>query len=255
MFLSSYVGMVSLAQYLLVGVAGFTIGNCVAESGKGLKLGLNPWLAVVLALVIATAVAFVLGALASRTTGIYFLMLTLTYAVIGYYVFGQVTSISGFGGITGVNPPAFFDTHPVRVYYAVLVLSVLAYVGFRALRRTPFGLALEGIRDDPVRMSSLGFNVPLHRTLAFALAGFVAGFAGVINIWWNGQIDPNSVDHRGDDRPVHRRRDRRHQPPRGCLARRLRVRRRQQLHALAAARRPHRHHRGALQHGRRCRSC
>ena len=43
-------------------------------------------------------------------------------------------------------------------------------------------------------MSSLGFNVPLHRTLAFALAGFVAGLAGVMNIWWNGQIDPNSVN-------------------------------------------------------------
>ena len=166
----------------------------MAESGKGLKLGLDPWLAVLIALVIATAVALVLGAVGSRTTGIYFLMLTLTYAVIGYYVFGQVTSISGFGGITGVNPPPFFDTHPVRLYYAVLVLSVVAYVGFRTLRRTPFGLTLEGIRDDPVRMSSLGFNVPVHRTLAFGLAGFVAGLAGVMNIWWNGQIDPNSVN-------------------------------------------------------------
>jgi branched-chain amino acid transport system permease protein len=192
-FLSSYVGMVSLAQYLMVGIAGFTIGNCVAESGKGLKLGLDPWLAVVIALAVSTLVAFVLGAVASRTTGIYFLMLTLTYAVIGYYVFGQVTSLSGFGGITGVSPPGLFDTHPVRLYYASLALSVAAYVGFRALRRTPFGLTLEGIRDDPVRMSSLGFNVPIHRTLAFALAGFVAAFAGVINIWWNGQIDPTSI--------------------------------------------------------------
>jgi branched-chain amino acid transport system permease protein len=193
-FLSSYVGMVSFAQYLLLGVASFTIGNCVAEAGKGLKLGLNPWLAVGIALVITTVVAFVLGALASRTTGIYFLMLTLTYAVIGYYVFGQVTSISGFGGITGVDAPAFFEGNPRRLYWAVLALSVAAYAGFRALRRTPFGLALEGIRDDAVRMSSLGFNVPIHRTLAFALAGFVAGLAGVINIWWNGQIDPNSVN-------------------------------------------------------------
>ena len=193
-FLASYAGMVSLAQYLLVGVASFTIGNCVAESGKGLKLGLDPWLAVVIALAIATLVALLLGALASRTTGIYFLMLTLTYAVIGYYVFGQVTSISGFGGITGVNPPGLFDAHPARLYYAVLTLSVVAYLGFRALRRTPFGLALEGIRDDPIRMSSLGFNVPLNRTLAFAIAGFVAGLAGVMNIWWNGQIDPNSVN-------------------------------------------------------------
>ena len=80
-----------------------------------------------------------LGALASRTTGIYFLMLTLTYAVIGYYVFGQVTSISGFGGITGVNPPAFFDTHPVRLYYAALVA-----LG-RRLRRIP------GAAAHPVR--------------------------------------------------------------------------------------------------------
>ena len=192
-FLSSSVGMVSLAQYLLVGVAGFTIGNCVAESGKGLKLGLDPWLAVVIALAASVLVALVLGAIGSRTTGIYFLMLTLTYAVIGYYVFSQVTSISGFGGITGVDPPDFFHEHPVRIYFGLLVLSVVVYAGLRALRRTPFGLSLEGIRDDPVRMGALGFNVPLHRTLAFTLAGLIAGAAGVFNIWWNGQIDPTSV--------------------------------------------------------------
>jgi branched-chain amino acid transport system permease protein len=192
-FLASYAGMVSFAQYLMVGVAGFAVGNCVAEAGKGLKLGLNPWLAVVIAVAITTAIALVLGAVASRTTGIYFLMLTLTYAVIGYYVFGQVTNISGFGGITGVSPPDFYVGNPRRLYYTALVLSLAAYVGFRALRRTPFGLTLEGIRDDSVRMSSLGFNVPLHRMLAFAVAGFVAAFAGVINIWWNGQIDPTSI--------------------------------------------------------------
>ena len=72
-------------------------------------------------------------------------------------------------------------------------MSAAAYVGFRLLRNTPFGMTLEGIRDDPVRMASLGFNVPLHRTLAFGLGGFVAGIAGVLSIWWNGQIDPNSV--------------------------------------------------------------
>ena len=192
-FLSAYGGMVSLAQLLSYGVAGFVIGNCVAETGsKGLTLGLNPWVAVVAALVITTFVALILGALSSRTFGIYFLMLTLTYAVIGYYVFGQVATISGFGGITGIDPPPLFDG-PVRLYYLALGFSVLAYVGFRAIRRTPFGVALEGVRDDPVRMASLGFHVPLHRTLAFTLAGFVAAIAGVLNVWWNGQIDPNTI--------------------------------------------------------------
>lgn len=193
-FLSAYGGMVSLGQFLLFGVAGFTIGNVVAEAGsKGLKLGWNPWLAVVLALLISTALALVLGALSARSTGIYYLMLTLTYAVIGFYFFGQVTTVSGFGGITGIDPPGFFADHPVRLYYAGVVLSVLVYVGFRAVADTPFGLALQGIRDDPVRMSSLGFNVPIHRMLAFTLAGFVAALSGVLNVWWNGQIDPTSI--------------------------------------------------------------
>jgi branched-chain amino acid transport system permease protein len=192
-FLSAYGGMVSLAQLLAYGVAGFVIGNCVpAASNKGLKLGLNPWVAVVAALVITTFVALILGALSSRTFGIYFLMITLTYAVIGYYVFGQVATISGFGGITGLDAPSVFHG-PARLYYLALGFSVLAYIGFRAIRRTPFGVTLEGIRDDPIRMASLGFHVPLHRALAFTLAGFVAAIAGVLNVWWNGQIDPNTV--------------------------------------------------------------
>lgn len=192
-FLSAYGGMDSLGQWLIFGIAGFAVGNVVAESGRGLKLGWEPWLAVPIALFIATAIALVLGALSARSSGIYFLMLTLTYAVIGFYFFGQVTTFSGFGGMTGIDAPDFFQDHPKRLYYAALALSVLAYIGFRMIARTPFGLALQGVRDDPVRMASLGFNVQLHRTLAFTLAGFVAGTAGILNIWWNGQIDPTSI--------------------------------------------------------------
>ena len=192
-FLAAYGGMVSLGQWLLFGVAGFAVGNVVAESGRGLRLGWNPWLGVVIALVTVTLVSLLLGALSSRTTGIYFLMLTLTYAVIGFFFFGQVTTFSGFGGMTGIDPPGLFADSPKRLYYAGIVLSILAYLGFRAAGRTPFGLALQGVRDDPIRMASLGFNVPLHRTLAFTLAGFVAGVAGILNIWWNGQIDPTSI--------------------------------------------------------------
>ena len=195
-FLAAYGGMVSLAQYLLAGVAGFMVGNAVVAQdawSKGLKLGWNPWVAVLFALAVTTVVALVLGALASRTTGIYFLMITLTYAVIGYYVFGSITPLSGFGGITGIDPPGLFEDHPVRMYLALVVLSVLVYAAFRVVAATPFGLALQGIRDDPVRMASLGFNVSLHRTLAFTLAGLFAGMAGVFNVWWNGQIDPTSI--------------------------------------------------------------
>jgi branched-chain amino acid transport system permease protein len=192
-FLVKYGGMVSLAQFLLFGVAGFMYGNAALEGGsRGLNLGWDQWWAVVFAVVVTTAVAFVLGALASRITGLYFLMLTLVYAVIGFYVFAQIVELSGPGGLTSIHRPELMGP-PVRIYYAALLLSLVAYVGFRALGTTPFGLALQGVRDDPVRMASLGFNVPLHRTLAFTLAGFVAGLGGVLNVWWNGQIDPASI--------------------------------------------------------------
>ena len=192
-FMSKYAGMVSLAQTFLYGVAGFMVGNAVAEGGtRGMQLGWDAWVGMYFALGVTVVVALVFGAIASRTTGIYFLMLTLTYAVIGFYFFGQVTTFSGFGGISGVTPPDVLEG-PVRIFYAAAGISLVVYICFRALSRTPFGLALQGVRDDPVRMSSLGFNVPLHRTMAFVLAGLVAGLAGVLNIWWKGQIDPQSI--------------------------------------------------------------
>lgn len=192
-FLSRYGGMTSLAQLLMFGIAGFMFGNAALDGGaRGLNLGWHPWAAVAFAIVVTTLAAFVLGAIASRTTGIYFLMLTLVYGVIGYFVFAQIVEISGPGGITSIQRPDLLGP-PVRLYYAGLLLSVLAYAGFRAARRTAFGLALQGVRDDPVRMASLGFNVALHRALAFTLAGCVAGLAGLLSVWWNGQIDPSSI--------------------------------------------------------------
>jgi branched-chain amino acid transport system permease protein len=192
-FLASSGGMISLAQLLFAGIAGFMFGNAALESGaRGLNLGWPVWVAVAFALTVTTAVAFLLGALASRTTGIYFLMITLVYGVIGYFFFAQVVLVSGPGGVTSILAPDPF-AEPVRLYYAAVVLSALGYLGFSAIGRTNFGLALQGIRDDPVRMGSLGFNVALHRTLAFTLAGFVAGVAGLLNVWWNGQIDPASI--------------------------------------------------------------
>jgi branched-chain amino acid transport system permease protein len=64
----------------------------------------------------------------------------------------------------------------------------------RYVVRTPFGIALQGIRDDPPRMRSLGYNVPLHRTLAFTLGAFVASVAGILSVWFNTQISPGSID-------------------------------------------------------------
>jgi branched-chain amino acid transport system permease protein len=196
-FLSAYGGMVSLAQVSIYGIAGFVAGNATTHDSKGLNLGWSPWVGTILGLAIGTGIALVFGALACRSVGIYFLMITLTYGVIANLFFGQVTQLSGFGGISGITPPSLLgsaDAHPNRLYYVALVLSVLVYALLRYLVRTPFGLTLQGVRDDPVRMSSLGYHVGVHRTLAFGFAGFIASIGGILFVWWNGHIDPASID-------------------------------------------------------------
>jgi branched-chain amino acid transport system permease protein len=60
--------------------------------------------------------------------------------------------------------------------------------------RTPFGITLQGIRDEPTRMRALGYNVELHRTLAFGVGAFIAGIAGILFTWWNGNISPGAIN-------------------------------------------------------------
>jgi len=202
-FLFAYGGMISLAQTALMGIAAYAIGNMVTQrvpggETKGLTLGWDPTLALVLAIVVTTVIGLIFGAVASRSLGIYFLMLTLTYGVIANYFFGQVTQFGGFSPIAGINqytPPFVGDIlgHPDKLYYIAFGTAIAVYVVIRYVVRTPFGLSLQGLRDDPVRMSSLGYNVPLHRTLAFGFAAFIASLSGVLLVWWDGQIAPGNI--------------------------------------------------------------
>ena len=198
-FLNHYGGMTSLAQVAIYGIAGFAMGNVVhtINSEGGLNLGWTPWAGVLFGIAVAMLVAFLFGAIASRSYGIYFLMITLALSLLVFYFFGQVTTLSGFGGIRSVSHPGFIGdpiTDPTPLYYTCLGCSVGVYVLMRYVTRTPFGIALQGVRDDPPRMRSLGYNVPLHRTLAFTLGAFVASIAGILSVWFNTQISPGSIN-------------------------------------------------------------
>lgn len=198
-FLYRYGGMISLAQVAIYGIAGFAMGNVVHTiySEGGLNLGWNPWAGVLFGIAVAMLVAFLFGAIASRSYGIYFLMITLALSLLVFYFFGQDTNLSGFGGIRSVSHPGYLHdpiTDPTPLYYTCLGCSVAVYALLRYVIRTPFGIALQGIRDDPPRMRSLGYNVPLHRTLAFTLGAFVAAIAGILSVWFNTQISPGSIN-------------------------------------------------------------
>jgi branched-chain amino acid transport system permease protein len=195
-FLAAYVGMVSLGQVALYGVAGFTMANLVAADG-GSPIAWNPWLATLAGILVCTGVGLFMGAIASRSYGIYFLMITLAFAVLTFFFFGQVTQLSGFGGVNNVDRPDIVSNpvaDPANLFYIALGVSAVVYLLIRYLVRTPFGLALQGVRDDPSRMRALGYNVPLLRMLAFGLGALIASLAGILSVWWNTRISPGSID-------------------------------------------------------------
>jgi branched-chain amino acid transport system permease protein len=190
-FLAGYAGMVSLGQMALFGVAGFTLAKLSVEQGW------DPWLAALAGVAAAVGVALFFGAIASASEGIYFLMITLAFGVLTFYYFSQVPTFGAHEGINGAQPPDLLGDpilEPTRLYYAAIVTCFLVYAAVRYLRGTAFGLTLQGVRDDPVRMSALGFAVRLHRTLGFAAGAVIAALAGVLATWSNTRISPGSID-------------------------------------------------------------
>jgi len=82
---------------------------------------------------------------------------------------------------------------PVIFYYLALFWSLAGYFFVSYLLRAPFGVVLQGIRDNPRRMSALGFNVTAHRVAAYAVAGAIAAVGGILMVWYNGLVSPGSV--------------------------------------------------------------
>src|SRR6185369_1414759 len=192
MFLAGYGGMVSLMQLTVAGFAGYMVAVFGISANTNISLGWPWWLATPIALVLATLFGTFGGALAVRTEGIYTIMITLAIGAAFYYFTNQNWPI--FGGHTGINTvatPHFWGIDwrdDIAFYYLILVIAALCYFAVLYLSRAPFGLALQGVRDNPRRMAALGFNVNAHRIAAYAFAGFIAALAGVLQVWNYRQI-------------------------------------------------------------------
>lgn len=195
-FLAGYGGMVSLAQMTVAGMAGYAVA-VLGASGTATSLGWPWWVVIPFALVIAVLGSTLIGWLSVRTDGIYTIMITLAIGVAFYYlVLQNYTVFNGFQGFQKVYPPQVFDINwrdPVPFYYLALACAMAGYFLVQWLVRTPFGIALQGIRDNPRRMNSLGFHVTAHRVAAYAVSGLLAGVGGVLLVWYNGLITPGSV--------------------------------------------------------------
>jgi len=196
-FLAGYGGMVSLAQMTVAGIAGYAMAVLGTSSSAEISLGWPWWLAVPFAVLIAVLCATLIGWLSVRTEGIYTIMITLAIGVAFYYLVLQNYSLfNGFQGLRELKPPTVFGLQwrdPLPFYFLCLFWALAGYFLVRYVVRAPFGVAMQGIRDNPRRMAALGYNVVAHRVAAYALAGLIAAVAGVLLAWYNALMTPGSV--------------------------------------------------------------
>ena len=197
MFLAGYGGMVSLVQMSVAGMAGYMVAIFGVSAIDTISLGWPWYIAIPLAIIIAVLFGTLSGWLAVRTEGIYTIMITLAIAAAFFYFTRQNYVIfNGFSGFNGVLPPKLFGVDwrgPEAFYYLTLFWAVLAYAAVLYISRAPFGLALQGIRDNPRRMAALGYNVRAHRVAAYAFSAFLAAIGGILLTWQSAQISPGTA--------------------------------------------------------------
>lgn len=196
-FLAGYGGMVSLAQMTIAGVAGYMVAIFGDSAITNISQGAPWYVTIPLALIITALFASAVGWLAVRTDGIYTIMITLAIAAAFFYFTRQNYEIfNGFSGFNSVHPPQLFGVDwrsPMAFYYLTLFWAVVMYLITVYISRSPFGLALQGVRDNPRRMAALGYSVVAHRVAAYTVAAIPAGIGGILLTWQSAQISPGTV--------------------------------------------------------------
>ncbi|MGV2464189.1 UNVERIFIED_CONTAM: branched-chain amino acid ABC transporter permease, partial [Pseudomonas aeruginosa] len=189
-------GMVSLAQAAFFGIAGYSLVLFAPEFEA-----VNFWLALLLCLGVSAAAALLMGLLIIRTSGIFFIMATIAFSQMLYYLFHDSAFAGGSDGIYLFLKPevAIAGVHlldlenPRSLFYLVLGSLVLVYLLLRTFLRAPFGRVLLGIKHNEERVRSMGYNPLFYKLAAFVIAGTIAGYAGMLSATQYGFVSPDQV--------------------------------------------------------------
>ena len=194
--LLGYTGLVSFGHAAFYGAAAYTLALLTPPYQAA-----NFWTSFPLAVGASALLALVIGFFVVRTSGIYFIMVTLAFAQMLYFLFHDTK-------IAGGNDGIYIDVRPVakigewqpfnldnynHVFYLVLALFVLMYVLLRVILASPFGRVLVGIKANEARMRSLGFSTFRYKLVAFMIAGAIAGVAGYLSSIQFGAVNPEMM--------------------------------------------------------------
>ena len=191
--LLGYTGLPSLGHAAFFGVAAYAVAVLSTAYDAGF------WTSVAGGLVIGTLLAAVFGLVVSHVRDVYFLMITLAFGMVLWGVsYRWILVTGGDNGISGIPSLEAHAGLPfagaVPFYYVTLLVFVACGGLMRLIVRSPFGLALRGIRENESRMRSLGFNTWLHCYLSYVIAGAFASVSGVMWAYYNGFVSPTYLD-------------------------------------------------------------
>jgi branched-chain amino acid transport system permease protein len=181
-------GLVSLGHAAFFGLAGYALAF-LTPAGEAVSL----WWTLPLAAVAAGLAALVIGFFVVRTHGIYFIMVTMAFAQMVFFLFFDNKVLGGSDGIyVNFKPSAgLFDLDNKLVfYYFTLAMLLVVYAFLRRLLFSPFGRVLAGIRVNEHRMRAIGYSTFGYKLAAFSLAGALAGLAGYLWAAQSGFVNP-----------------------------------------------------------------
>jgi len=189
-----YTGLASMGHAAYFGVAGYTAGILIV------KLGIETfWITAGAGILLAVVLAALLAFPALRMSGAYFFLVTLAMGELIFSVAEKWVPVTGGADclvgipLPNLQIPGFTMDGTVFYYMVVIVFVLCAFLIYR-LVNSPFGIALKGIRENEVRMSSLGYNTWLYKYLALIIGGLFAGVAGVLFAHFGGVVSPTYVN-------------------------------------------------------------
>jgi branched-chain amino acid transport system permease protein len=173
-----YGGMMSFGHAAYLGIGGYAVGMLAHE---GILSGFVQW---PVALAASALFALVIGALSLRTRGVYFIMITLAFAQMAYYIVSAFARYGGDDGLTIYKRSQFVApidlSNKVQFYYICLALLLATIYLVWRLVNSRFGMAVQGARSNDIRMRAIGFPTTRYRLVCFVIAGTLCGLSGAL---------------------------------------------------------------------------
>jgi len=191
--LIGFTGLVSFGHAAFFGLSGYMLAIITPEAGP-----VSIWIALPFCLLVTAGAALVIGWFSVRTSGIYFIMITLAFAQMFYYYFNENQDLGGSDGIFIFYKPTIFIgdfqlldlNNPHSFYYFVLISLIISYLVLSIILKAPFGQVIRGIHANEARTRALGFNTQRYKLISFVIAGTLAGFAGFLEANLAGIMSP-----------------------------------------------------------------